>query len=243
MMTTTLLVIALEAGIARADDLPAPRTPPLAATTPGAANQGQASDLTLTGLIIRDGGDALAIIEDRRTRKPGLYRVGAPLAGGRLAEILPDRVRIAFGDGLVDVRLAMASGPVAPTAARPAVPLDRPERTQAASSPPHVDDPTGRFRSMDRAVLESFLGAPDLQANVTPLERHGGLRVGEVPRSGLFEALGLSTGDIIHNVNGRVPDGETPLPEVIRRAASGGMLRFQVKRRGAMDVRYIHLQP
>lgn len=228
---------------ASAQDPATPRPTP-AARSPRTEGPRKAADLALIGLIIREGADGIAIIEDRRTRRQGLYRVGAMIGGGRLTEILPDRVTLVFVDGEVELRLAgtPAEGTSAPPPSGPVVVIPQPE----PSPPPPVPEPVGEtsspFPRIDRGSLDQLIRAPDPVMNVTPVEDRG-VRVDEVRKASLFEVLGLRKGDIIRNVNGRVPGAADPLPRIIEQAVETGILRFELERNGRMDVKYLQIRP
>lgn len=222
----------------------APRPTPLT-KSPGAEGLRKASDLALIGLIIREGAEGIAVIEDRRTKRQGLYRVGALVGGGRLTEILPDRVKLAFNDGEVELRLAGTPGGAAPVPPPPGPLVVVPP--PGPSPPPPVHGQAGAetsssFPGIDRTHLEELIRAPDLVMNVTPVEDRG-VQVGDVRKSSLFEILGFRKGDIIRNVNGKVPGAAAPLPQVIEQAVEGGMLRFHLERNGQTDVKYIQIRP
>lgn len=223
---------------------PAAPSPTPLTKSPGAEGLRRASDLALIGLIIREGAEGIAVIEDRRTKRQSLYRVGALVGGGRLREILPDRVKLAFSDGEIELRLAGTPG-VAASAPPPLGPLVV-VPSPVPSPPPRVPEPgaeaSSPFPRIDRAHLDELIRSPDLVMNVTPVEERG-VQVGDVRKSSLFEILGLRKGDIIRNVNGKVPGAAAPLPQVIEQAAQGGMLRFELERNGRMDVKYIPIRP
>lgn len=203
----------------------------------------RAADLVLVGTILRESGAAVAIIEDKRTKKQAVYRLGAAVGGGRIAQILPDRVVIGFGDDqVVELRLATTpqTGPVAPPPAGRPVPgvVTTPAPTPPS---PHVETPG--FRRVGRQTLERLASAPELVTQVTPVENKG-VRVGEVLPAGLLETLGVRSGDIILNVNGRVPSATLPLSSIVTQAAGETpVLRVELERGGAMDVVYIQIEP
>ena len=207
----------------------------------GAESQRRVSTLTVIGVIIRDGGDALAILEDRITRKQNVYRVGAMIASGRITEILPDRIRFAFPDGIVDLRRTTGATDVA-VAPAPAADPPPPATPQAVGFVPPNSDPDRRFQIVESAALDRFLGMPDI-ANLGVIRNQGGLQVGEVTSSSLLGLLGLRKGDIIRNVNGRTPGADASLSQVLQREIPSGMLRFQYQRDGRMDVRYLQVRP
>lgn len=199
-----------------------------------------APDLVLIGLILREGQEGIAVIENRKTKQQRLYRVGAVVAGARLTEILPDRVKLSFQGREVEVRLAGTPGATAP---RPAAAVSPEQPTPPRIVPqPGADPSSSAVVHVDRTRLAELIRTPDLAMNVTPIENRG-VRVDSVRNSSLFEILGLRRGDVIRNVNGNVPGAAAPLPQVIERTADWGMLRFDVERNGRTEVKYIGVRP
>ncbi len=67
--------------------------------------------ITLQGVVLRERGASFAVIVDPATPKPGFYRVGAAVGGGRLIRILTDRVLVDFGSGNI-LHLKLPAGAV-----------------------------------------------------------------------------------------------------------------------------------
>jgi type II secretory pathway component PulC len=255
VVLTLGLALAEARGVAVAQAPPAPTSdserpeaepdPSSPASEPESDATGIAMEFALVGLIVREGEESQAIIEVRETGRQEFYKVGMPLGDGRVASILDDRVILAFDRGKVELRLAGTPGagtaglPPSPGAVR-VVPGSEP------SPPPPVRPPLSApgvgFSQVERTHLNELLRAPDLLMHVTPLEREG-VRVEEVRSSGLFDILGLKKGDVIRNVNGRVPGVGEPLPRVIEQAGRTEVLRFELDRDGVMDARYLQIRP
>ena len=66
--------------------------------------------------MIRETGDALATIEEPRTRRQTLYRVGDAIGEARLVRILEDRAVLVVDGTEVELRLAGIPNPDAPGA-------------------------------------------------------------------------------------------------------------------------------
>lgn len=201
----------------------------------------KASDLALVGLIVREGGAPIAVIEDRRSKKQGLYKVGALVGGGRLARILEDRIVLVFTDGEVELRLAGTPSGVSP--APPAGPATVIVEASPPSPPPDSTE-SGSYRmpGIERAALETLIRSPDLIMQVTPHEERG-VRVGEVRTATLFDLMGLRKGDVIRSVNGLAPGSTVPLPRAIEQAIPAGLLRLEVERKGKVDIKYLQIRP
>jgi type II secretory pathway component PulC len=198
----------------------------------------RSSDLAVAGIILRDGEDPIAILEDVKTKKQNVYKVGAGIRGGRITEITPEKVTIRFADGEVELRLSATApgGPLVPPVSGggpAALPSVAPAPAPARQSPfPHVQ----------RATLENLLRSPDLITQVTPVDH--GVRIGEVHRDSVFEALGLRSGDVIRMINEHIPGSTMPLSQAVEQAVQrGGMLRIYVERNGRSDMQYIQVQP
>ena len=71
-----------------------------------------------------------------------------------------------------------------------------------------------------------------------------GLEIETVPPDGLFESLGLKEGDVILNINGRIPSGTQSIAEEIANSdMDPTMLRLEVEREGRMDAVYFEISP
>lgn len=196
------------------------------------------ADLALVGVIVREEGVPLAIIEDRQSKRQGVYKVGALVRGARVTRILEDRVVLTFADEEVELRLAGATGdgPPAPPPIAAAVP--EPAVGAPVSPPSHQPG----VPHLERATLDRLLGMPDAIMDATPLEEGVGVKVTQVRRSTLFEVLGLRKGDVIRSVNGRFPGASVTVPQAIQQGLETGMIRLEVERDGKHDVRYIQIE-
>ena len=81
----------------------------------------------LVGVVMPDGGEPKAILEDPTTHEQAIYPLGAQIGNGHLTKILRDRVVLTTDGGQVEVRLA-GSPPPPPGTARRSGPLPRPGR-------------------------------------------------------------------------------------------------------------------
>jgi type II secretory pathway component PulC len=196
----------------------------------------RSSDLAVAGIILRDGEDPIAILEDVKTKKQNVYKVGAGVGGGRITEITPEKVTIRFADGEVELRLS-ATAPGGPLV--PPVSGGGPAALPSVAPAPARQSP---FPHVQRATLENLLRSPDLITQVTPVDH--GVRIGEVHRDSVFEALGLRSGDVIRMINEHIPGSTVPLSQAVEQAVQrGGILRIHVERNGRPDMKYIQVQP
>jgi type II secretory pathway component PulC len=83
-----------------------------------------ASTLLLVGVIMPEGSEPKAILEDTATHEQEIYPLGAQIGGVRLTKILRDRVVLTSNGGDVEVRLAGSAQPP-PSPARPSGPPSR----------------------------------------------------------------------------------------------------------------------
>jgi hypothetical protein len=113
----------------------------------------------LLGVVV-DGPDSRAYLEDPVTKRVIGYKVGDPVAGGRLERVTQDRVQITGRpDGTIDVLLRDPSKP------RPAPP---PERPSAAAAPPQ------RVEQPPQAPAQTRPIPPRAVRRLPPEQREGG---------------------------------------------------------------------
>jgi type II secretory pathway component PulC len=207
-----------------------------AAVAPPAGSFAQAPappDLRLVGLILGDSGKARAMIEDVKTRKQTLYRVGEVVNGQRIVRILEDRVVFSSSAGEVELRLAgIATAPSAVAAAPPPAPPAPPDR-----------DPS--IPRIPRDTLLRLSARPDLIAHVAPAGDRG-FEVREAPAGGFFAALRLKRGDVIRTVNHQRLRGTGAVAQQVGRVLGDEQepyLRIEFERAGKSDVAYFDLRP
>jgi type II secretory pathway component PulC len=219
-----------------------PRVPP-----PAAAQPPEPRDTTprVVGVIVSEGGQALAIVEDPRTNRSRVYRVGDSIDGRRIMRILPDRVVVAGAGGDVELRLAGVRGPV--PGGGPGTVAGRGGRTAASPSTeaaPGEGAAALRPTVLDRQTLLRLGSGPALETQVTSLGADG-VRVVQVAPGGLLARLSLRPGDVITGVNGEEIGQDVSLPDALARAVQSGatQVRVDVRRGDADEVRDISVQP
>jgi type II secretory pathway component PulC len=220
----------------------------LPAQTVPAVPPAQPLALRLVGIVVRDGGEALATIEEPRTGRQTFYRVGDTVGEARLVRILEDRAVLVVGGTEVELRLAGipdTSGPVAPTARAPAPPPEgrgeavrRARQAARAETHPQVAAPAGNRLSMSREELARLGSSVDL-AQYATAEGAEGLRVGDIPPDSLLARLGLLPGDIVRAVDRRPVGPSRSLQEALAAAAgtSRDAVVFEFDRNGQRAVR------
>ncbi len=189
-------------------------------------------DLVLLGTVLHDPGEPMAIIQVGKTGEQDLYWLGDVVEGGRITKILRDSVTLTFAE--IEVELALTGG----ARGAPAAVAIITERVQ-----PPLTQTEGGFWRVERQSLDRLSRAPDLGTHVRSLDA-GGIRVDKVQADDLFHKLGLQPGDIIRNINGRVPGTDLSLQQAIEQTEMGEtMLRLEVDRQGRMDILYFEFDP
>ncbi len=108
---------------------------------------------------------------------------------------------------------------------------------------PPLSQTDGVFWRVDRVTLDQLSHAPELITQVKSLGAEG-VRVDKVQADGIFHKLGLQPGDIIRNINGRVPGSDLSLQQAVAQREMGEtMLRLEIERQGRMDVLYYEFDP
>ena len=192
-------------------------------------------DLILLG-ILHGAETQMAVFENRATKEQRIYKVGDSAGAGRLKTILPDRVVLTFPGGELELRLGTAVASIEPARAEGRTPIPAPAAMIAGG--PSV---------LNRGTLLKLTQAPELLSQVEPLGDRG-VRLGEVLPGDLLDALGLKSGDIIRDVNMRMPGVDRSLSAVIRDALQqqpqqAVVLRLKIERDGRQDVVYVPVGP
>ena len=189
-------------------------------------------DLVLLGTVLHDPGKPMAIIQDGETGEQKLYWLGDVVEGGRLTKILRDSVTLTFAENEVELGLTGGARGTPATAA-----------TVTGLVQPPLSQTDGAFWRVERHTLHDLSRARELSAHVTSLGVRG-VRVDKVQADGFFHKLGLQQGDIIHNINGRVPGAELSLQQAIEQKEMGEtMLRLEIDRQGRMNFLYYEFDP
>jgi type II secretory pathway component PulC len=200
----------------------------LGPTAPSTAQQSPA-DLALVGLILGEGGKARAMIEDLKTRKQTLHRVGDVIGSRRLIRILEDRVVFSSPEGELVLRLAGVTGSPPSVASQPAP-------APAVSS--------NWIPKLSRDTLVRLSGRPDVIAHAVPRGDRG-FEIREAPAGGFFDTLRLKRGDVLQSVNGQRIGGGASVADVFAGALARqqeAYLRLEFERSGKKNRTYYELQ-
>jgi type II secretory pathway component PulC len=189
-------------------------------------------DLVLLGTVLHDSGEPMAIIQIGQSGEQNLYRLGDVVEGGRITKILRDSITLTFEE--IEVELGLTGGGHGASAAMATVT----DRVQ-----PPLTQTEGVFWRVERETLDDLSHAPELVMNVKSMGSEG-VRIDKVNAEGIFHKLGLQQGDIIRNINGRVPGTDLSLQQAVAQSEMGKtMLRLEIERQGSMDVVYYKFDP
>ncbi len=201
-----------------------------AGATPGDGAAAPA-DLRLWGVALH-GGEPRAVIEDARSHRQELYRVGDTIGDARIAAIDWDRITLARPGGAATLVLSPpAADPAAPAAdadapPRPAGPGDQIRRTAENAFVVDRREITGAADNMSglmtqlRAVAEVADGRP------------AGFRLFSIADGSLFSRLGLVDGDVVQRVNGTAIADPTALLGFLQRLRTEPRVALDIVRAG-----------
>lgn len=189
-------------------------------------------DVKLRGTALRDGGGSFAVIEDRRTRKEDLYRVGDMVLGeAKLVQIFKDQV-VLLREGKKEILELFVEKEEAKGRPREVASLRRP-----SSIPGRGVRRVGPNRwSVSRDEMESAqanLSQLMTQVRIVPNFTEGkpdGFRLLSIKRGSLFDRLGLRNGDVVRQINGVPLDNPQKLFEVYGELESGQTIAVNILR-------------
>jgi len=189
-------------------------------------------NLIVLGIVYRGLEPAMsqAIIQNRKLRKPGVYRVGDEVVPEvRVVEIWPLRVILDERGN----RTYLDYNPEEDTSTvqlASAVPPRAPSRAQPAAVPRSIE--VSREEMTDR--VDELLELRET-ATVEPYEENGrpvGLQVSNLGDSELAKEIGIQDGDVIETINGvRITD-ETSALDTLSKFTDSSMIRVGMRRDG-----------
>jgi membrane-associated protease RseP (regulator of RpoE activity) len=145
----------------------------------------------LLGTVVGDGNLSFAIIEDRELKRQRIYRIGHLIHGGVVTAILKDEVLVRFGGKDAILKMGGGSGSMPVIAA-----------AQTGQGERQVV--TVSLKGL-RNVLEDFSGSGS-GARMVPQPSgsgKGGFQLSNVDAESALGALGLKSGDVIEEINGK----------------------------------------
>jgi general secretion pathway protein C len=177
--------------------------------------------IALLGTVAGNEQNAVAVIEEKKLRKQGLYRVGDSVEGALIKMILRGKVILRVGDK--DEILTMEENDLSKTGSGRARPGASGEQTSIKVSRSDVE------QSMQN--INTLLS----QVRIRPHFKNGeadGLSISRIRPNSIFTKLGLRNGDVVQAIDEtpiQSPDDVLALYEKIK---SGSNISIQINRRG-----------
>ena len=192
-------------------------------------------NLKLWGTVTGKGRRAYAVIEDTKTRKQNLYRIGDTIQDATLKLILRQKVVLSVNDrdeilGMEEAGTAKRSGS-SPRVAR-----------QAASPPKLPVSPNPRQLTLKSDQIENALENLDQlmeQARIRPHIEDGkpsGISITGIKPNTVFRKMRLRNGDIITGVNGSPIESVEDAMQIFGDLSSTPEVQLEIKRRGRKRV-------
>lgn len=165
-------------------------------------------NLKLNGVSVHDDGSSFCIIEDQKSHKQSLYRIGTTVEGtdAKVKEVTWDRCVLDRGGKMLVLEFAL-------TPAMIPVTLPTPGRAAAAGSraptDEHVRAVSDTEYEIDRSEVDSALENMSqlfTQIRAVPHFDSGksvGFRVFAIRQGSLFDKIGLKNGDVLQKINGQ----------------------------------------
>ena len=156
---------------------------------------------------------SFAIIEDLKTRKQELYKIGNKIADAEVVSIYPDKVVLKRADKeevlilFDEEKLAASSAGKGKSSAAD---------TSSKSKPAEIVKPSkvseNKWVIKGDEINQAVKAAPQVlsQANIAPYQpsdKVEGFKIDNIQAGSLYEQYGLKNGDVIKRVNGEVIDG------------------------------------
>ena len=192
--------------------------------------------IKLLGTVAGDQAVSFAVLEDAKTDKQDIYRVGDMIQGARLEKILPNRAVVVFqGERFtLDVvptesRATSDNQAVVARAAKPPVPVPVQGNIKdvlITTSPAECLVNTIASTSSVQRLGQGLRGLT-LEPN---REGPGGLKVSGVSKSPVARMVGLRDGDVIRMINGQSVGKLSKAAQVLRKARSLGRAELRLTR-------------
>jgi general secretion pathway protein C len=188
-------------------------------------------DLRLWGtVVLGDGQQDYAVVEDKRARKQELYRVGDPIQNAVVKAILREKVVLNV-DGKDEI-LTMEEVPASGTA---------PVRPSSLPAPAAAPTPVEREMIVDREMVSDAMG--DIgelmkQVRIRPYFEEGrpsGLSLTGIRPDSIFRKMGLRSGDVLQAVDGEEIRSVDDVVRLYEKIGSTDGVTLQIKRRGRVQ--------
>jgi general secretion pathway protein C len=192
-------------------------------------------NLKLWGTVTGKGRRAYAVIEDTKTRKQNLYRIGDTIQDATLKLILRQKVIFSVKDrdevlGMQEAGAAKKSGP-SPRVAR-----------RGASPPKLPVSPNPRQLTLKSDQIQNALENLDQlmeQARIRPHIEDGkasGISITGIKPNTVFRKMRLRNGDIITGINGTPIESVEDAMQLFGDLSSAPEVQLEIKRRGRKRV-------
>ena len=177
--------------------------------------------IALLGTVAGNEQNAVAVIEEKKLRKQGLYRVGDSVEGAMIKMILRGKVILRVGDK--DEILTMEEDDLSKTGDGRTRPGASGEQTSIKVSRNDVE------QSMQN--INTLLS----QVRIRPHFRNGeadGLSISRIRPNSIFTKLGLRNGDIVQAIDATPIQSPDDILSLYEKIKSGSTISIQINRRG-----------
>jgi len=177
--------------------------------------------IDLKGTVAGGAKYGFAIIEEKRTRKQRLVKVGDVVTGAKVVRIRRNAIDLLVNNQESTLEmLEMKKGPILTP-------------SKAAAAPAVSSGPTVVSRSVIQEAMAD-MGSILSQAQIRPYFNAGipdGFIVGSIRPGSLYQKMGIANGDIIQEVNNRKIRTVDDVMGLLNTIKSGSSLSLGIKRR------------
>ncbi len=176
--------------------------------------------IALLGTVAGNEQNAVAVIEEKKLRKQGLYRVGDSIEGAMIKMILRGKVILRVGDK--DEILTME---------------EELSKTENGRSRPATSGEQSSIQVSRQDVEQSMQNINTLlsQVRIRPHFRNGeadGLSISRIRPNSIFTKLGLRNGDVVQAIDETPIQSPDDILSLYEKIKSGSSISIQINRRG-----------
>jgi general secretion pathway protein C len=202
----------------------------------------------LVGTIAGPELFSVAFLRHKETQKIEGFRIGDPVGGGILVEVLRGSVKILRGGNIEE--LSLAETPLLTSTAEPINPTPLPPTPSLFTPEPPEPDLDVRQEG-DRFILDrrqfqsvvSDFGPLLTQARVIPYFQEGkiiGYKIFAIKEGSIYEKIGLREGDILFSINGLRVDSPEKALQLFQQLRSENRFQIEIERNGQrMTLNYV----
>ena len=180
------------------------------------------------GTVAGEGKFGFAIIEEKGTRKQRLVKAGDVVAGAKVIRIKRNAVDVLVEDRKMTLKIVETKeAPILPP----------PQGGMASTGPPPPPGSVVLNRSEIQEAMED-MGNMLSQAQIRPYFNAGvpdGYIVTSIRSGSLYQRMGITSGDIIQEVNNRKIQTADDVMGLLSTIKSGASLSLGIKRRGKSE--------